>query len=173
MNKLLIIVFSLSLFTVPILGQRGHVSLKADQGNDKRVEVRRGGTLQVLVTLDPAPNHSGTMQVCVGSVHESDTSNLEIYPTMALPRIPSTHVYTQCGSLISVQEKETQVLVNAIIPAEAITGEWQVLSVSYGAAGKGDLAEIPLKDKHKATFTVVKGEVIIPKTASVEVKEVK
>ena len=43
MNKLLVIVFSLSLFTVPMLGQRGQVSLKVDPGNDKKVEVRQGG----------------------------------------------------------------------------------------------------------------------------------
>jgi hypothetical protein len=173
MNKLLVIVFSLSLFTVPMLGQRGQVSLEVDPGNDTKVEVRQGGTVQVLVTFHPAPNHSGNVQLCVGSVHDRDTSGLEIYPTMALPRIPSTHVYTQCGSLVSVQENETEVLVNATIPAEAVTGEWRVVSVSYAPAGKGDLAELALKDKHKATFTVVKGEVIIPKTASVEVRKVK
>jgi hypothetical protein len=145
----------MALFTVPMLGQSS-VSLKGDQGKDKKVEVQQGKEVEVEVKIDPIPNRDGDVHVVMNSSAPTQGS-------------------VSAEGRTTVLAGQTKATIKIIMPVDASLGEWRVTQTQYVLNGGSPYwRDLELKDK--PTFTVVKGEgkeVIEPKSASVEIKEVK
>ena len=132
------------------------VSLKGDQDKDKKVSVRPGKEVEVEMKIAPTPNHDGNVRTVVSSSE------------------PKCRNGCWADGMVAVSAGQTEAKFRILIPLDAPLGEWKVNSTEYMTNGDKSWGNLELNDK--PTFTVVKAEgeqVITPKTASVEVKEVK
>jgi hypothetical protein len=109
-------------------------------------QVEQGKEIVVVITLTPTPTVRGSVWIHLSSESE-----------------PDKYVQGQNG----IQPGQASVEMGAMIPIDAEPGPWKVVGVWFEPPNS-EQKKLTLTDK--VSFQVVKREVVLPQTATVQVK---